>query len=521
MRTSITAVAARSALSALTALACAAALAAATLAGPPAGAAASVANGGFEADGTGVAAPAGWTTTGTAAADYTETGGRSGTYRLTHWSSGAYTVRTSQRLTGLGSGPYTLSLWVKNGGGQSSIHAALENCGGPDRRTAIPVTADWLKVVVSTSVSGGSCTVSLYSAAAAGNWASFDDVSFTPGATALTLRGADVSSLAKSEARGGVYYGPDGARRDALTILRNAGANHARLKVWVNPADGFNDKAHVLAMARRVKALGMGLLVDFHYSDTWADPGKQYKPAAWTGYSFDRLRQAVYDHTYDVLNALKSQGTTADMVQVGNEINDGMLWEDGRSANFDRLADLLKSGVSAVRAVSGSTRVVLHLAEAANSSLFRWWFDNATSRGVPFDMIGASYYPYWHGTLAAMQANLMDVRARYGRPVFLAETAYPFGTGNDDAEPNIITAATPYPGYPATPAGQAALFRDVLSTVQAAGGLGAFYWEPTWTAVTGNGWDPANPASGNGWENQALFDFADRATPALAEFAHQ
>ncbi|MGW4638900.1 glycosyl hydrolase 53 family protein [Sphaerisporangium sp. NPDC004334] len=505
----------------LAAVSCGGALLFPMVAVTPARAATTVTNGGFESSGTGVASPPGWTTSGTASADYTETGGRSGSYRLTHWSSSAYTVKTSQTLTGLAAGPYTLSLYVKNGGGQGSVYAGLENCGGPAAQTALPVTADWLKVVVSANVSGGSCTISLYSSASAGNWASFDDVSFAAGASNLSIKGADVSTLAKSEAYGGVYYGSDGARRDALSVLRSSGANYARLKVWVRPADGYNDKAHVLAMARRVKALGMGLLVDFHYSDRWADPGTQTKPASWASLPFDQLRQAVYDHTYDVLNALKAQGTTADMAQIGNEINDGMLWEDGRaSANFGRLAQLLNAGSDAVKAVSSSTKVVVHLAEGGNNSLFRWFFDNARNNGVRYDVIGASYYSYWHGTLASMQANLLDIRSRYGKPVFLAETAYPFTTGNDDGEPNIITTATPYTGYPATQAGQAAMFRDVLSTAQAAGALGAFYWEPTWTAVTGNGWDPENPGSGNGWDNQALFDFNNRPTAAMAQFAH-
>lgn len=402
---------------------------------------------------------------------------------------------------------------------------ALRNCGSAERRTHAPVSSsEWIQIAVTQNVTGGQCTISLGSAAAAGGWANFDDVTFAAGSATLAVKGADTSSLPKSEAYGGRYHDAAGVRGDALAILAAAGANHVRLKVWVNPADGYNNKARVLAMAQRVKARGMRLLVDFHYSDTWADPGKQYKPAAWTGHTFEQLKTAVYNHTYDVLNALKAQGTTADMVQVGNEINDGMLWDDGRSSNFGNLAQLLNTGYSAVKAVSSSTRVVLHLAEGGDNALFRWWFDSAAAHGVNYDVIGVSYYPYWHGTLGAFQANINDIASRYGRPVLLAETAYPFTTGNDDGLANIITAATPYPGYPASPAGQSAMLRDVMSIVQAVPGgrgLGAVYWEPTWTAVTGNGWDPADPSSGNGWENQALFDFADRALPALAQFAHQ
>lgn len=170
------------------------------------------------------------------------------------------------------------------------------------------------------------CTISVNSDANAGNWINVDDLTFTSGTTGLTVKGSDVSSLIKSEAKGGVYKNSSGTTGDALAILKSAGQNYARVKVWVNPADGYNNKTRVLAAAKRIKAQGMKLLVDFHYSDTWADPGAQTVPSSWAGHSYSQLKTDVYNHTYDVLNALKSQGTTADMVQVGNEINGGMLW---------------------------------------------------------------------------------------------------------------------------------------------------------------------------------------------------
>ncbi|WP_213454409.1 glycoside hydrolase family 53 protein [Rhizomonospora bruguierae] len=339
----------------------------------------------------------------------------------------------------------------------------------------------------------------------------------------VQIRGVDISTLKKSEDRGGVYRTASGTLTDPVALLKANGVNYVRLKVWVNPADGYNNKARVLTMASRAKAQGMKVLVDFHYSDSWADPGKQTKPAAWASMSFSALTQAVYNHTYDVLNALKAQGTTADMVQVGNEINDGMLWPDGRSNNFKNLATLLKSGISAVRAVSSSTRVMLHLAEGGNNAQHRWWFDNAVANGVSFDVIGVSHYLYWHGTAASLRANLIDLSARYNKDVLVAETAYGFTTAPNDREPNIFNASLASAGgYPATSQGQVSALRAVFDAVKAVPngrGLGVFYWEPTWTAVPGNGWDPTNPSSGNGWENQALFDYSDRALPALSVFA--
>ncbi|MEV4017959.1 arabinogalactan endo-1,4-beta-galactosidase [Nonomuraea angiospora] len=339
----------------------------------------------------------------------------------------------------------------------------------------------------------------------------------------LRIRGADVSGLAKSEAYGGVYRDARGRPGDALRILSDAGLNYIRLKVWVNPADGYNTKARILPVAKRAKALGMRLLVDFHYSDTWADPGKQIKPAAWESLTLDQLTQAVYDHTYDVLAALRRQGTTADMVQVGNEINGGLLWPDGSNSDWPSTARLLNAGYDAVKRVSRATEVVLHLANGGDNGLYRWWFDNAAAHGIRYDVIGLSYYPYWHGTLETFQANLNDVATRYGRPVVVVETAYPFTTEDDDGWPNIIVSAEPYPGYRATPQGQAAMLAkvaDIVRQVPDGLGLGLFTWEATWTGVKGNGWDPADPSSGNGWENQALFDYADRALPAMRVLGH-
>lgn len=369
------------------------------------------------------------------------------------------------------------------------------------------------------------CTISVNSDANAGNWINVDDLTFTSGTTGLTVKGSDVSSLIKSEAKGGVYKNSSGTTGDALAILKNAGQNYARVKVWVNPADGYNNKTRVLAAAKRIKAQGMKLLVDFHYSDTWADPGAQTVPSSWASHSYSQLKTDVYNHTHDVLNALKSQGTTADMVQVGNEINGGMLWSAYSTSNWSQLAGLLNSGYDAVKAVNSSTQVALHLAKGGDLSGTRWWFDSAVSNGVKFDVIGLSYYGYWHGTLADFQTTLDDAASRYSKPVFLAETAYPFRLDSEDSHENIIDLSSELvSGYPATTAGQTRWMKDVASIVEAVPngrGLGIFYWESTWTARTGNGWDPTDSSSGNGWENQALFGYDDRALPAMAWFSHR
>ncbi|WP_370592709.1 arabinogalactan endo-beta-1,4-galactanase [Streptomyces sp. NBRC 109706] len=332
------------------------------------------------------------------------------------------------------------------------------------------------------------------------------------------IRGVDVSSLPKGEDLGAVFRHADGTADDALRILQGNGANWVRLKVWVNSPDGYHDTARVAGLAARAHALGMRTLVDFHYSDSWADPGQQHKPAAWAGLDAAGLDQAVRDHTRAVLGALADQGTPADMAQIGNEINAGMLWPDGSSDNFDRLAELLTVGAEAAREVSPHTALALHLAEGGDNGGTRWWFDNAVARDVPFDVVALSFYGYWHGTLAELDHNLRDVVARYDRDVLVAETAYPFRLGSHDGHADIIGEESQLvAGYPATPEGQQRWLRDICAVVAGVPdgrGLGVFYWEPAWTAVAGNGWDPADPSSGNAWENQAVFDYDGRVLPA-------
>ena len=335
----------------------------------------------------------------------------------------------------------------------------------------------------------------------------------------LAIRGMDISSLPRNEDNGAVYRRADGRRADAIGILADAGVTHARLKVWVNPADGYNNKAHILPLARRLKRAGIGIWVDFHYSDTWADPAHQTKPAAWADLDVAGLTRAVYDHTADVLGALKRQGTPADLVQIGNELNGGMLWPTGNWEHWDNLTAFLKAGLSAARDTTPRIRTILHLANGGDNGLYRWWFDNAVSYGVDFDIIGLSYYPFWHGTLEQAAANMADITARYGKPCVIAETAYPFTLESEDATNDIMNSPSQLTdGYPATPEGQAAWLRavaDLAAAVPDGQGLGYCYWEGVWTYRAGSGWDPTDPKSGNAWENLALFDFEDKALPGL------
>jgi len=355
-----------------------------------------------------------------------------------------------------------------------------------------------------------------------GEWVSFDDVELMPGRAALAVMGADISSLKKSEDKGGVYAYEDGEEADALKILHDHGMNYARIRVWVNSPDGYHGKAQLLEMAKRLKKNKIKLLVDFHYSDSWADPGKQPKPASWRNLDFEGLKKALYDHTFDICNSLKAQGTPPDMVQIGNEVTNGMLWPDGKNdKNFDYLAALLKEGYRAVKDCSPDTLVMLHVDNGGNNEMYRWWFDSIIECEVPFDLIGASYYPYWHGTLADLQNNLNDIAVRYDKDIIVVETAYAFTPDDNDNYENIIRFAEERPGYPFTPEGQSKILADIMTITRAipnGRGLGVMWWDATWTAVPGNGWDPFHPSSGNNWENQALFDYNNRALSAMNLF---
>ncbi len=508
-----------------TALGGAAALVLGTAGTLPAAAGNSLTNPGFEQG------LDGWQVLGNAAK--LESGGRTGD-RLTHWAAADYRVTTRQTVELPGRGWWTVSVWAKSGGALNASKLSVKGCGATASTVIAQTVQDdkWVRSAVSVYAERRQqCTIELSTAGPGETWASFDDVGLEPGRVTRTIRGGDLSGLAKNEAFGATYSDAHGRPGDAVKILAGAGMNLGRLKVWVDPADGFNDKAHVVATGKRIKAAGMKLLVDFHYSDRWTDPGAQGIPAAWRDLTPAQLADAVAAHTRDVLQALKKAGATADYVQVGNEINPGMLWPWGQTwdvdpsdevvgAQWDNLAAFLTAGARAVKAVAPSTKVLLHLTNINNGiDSLTWWFDEVVARNVPFDLIGLSYYGYWHGSLADLQEAVTTLSSRYDREVLNVETAYPF-TLADDAPTfeNIINLPSELvPGYPATPAGQSAAYRavqDAIASAEGGRGIGTVYWEPVWTSVAGAGWDPADPSSGNAWENQALFDFTGRLLPA-------
>jgi beta-galactosidase len=252
------------------------------------------------------------------------------------------------------------------------------------------------------------------------------------------MLGADISFLPQLEERG-IKFSDKGVQKDAIEILKDHGLNYVRLRIFNNPAadsgyspkKGFCDLAHTLQMAKRVKAAGMKLLLDFHYSDYWADPEKQYKPSAWKNLSFDLLKDSLYQFTRKVITALKDQGTSPDMVQIGNETNHGMVWPEGHVSNLDSLAQLINAGTAGVKSVDASIIMMMHIALGGQNDESVFFIGNMLNRGVQFDVIGLSYYPKWHGTLDDLRYNLSDLLRRYKKDLIVVEYSQKKNEVND------------------------------------------------------------------------------------------
>jgi len=246
----------------------------------------------------------------------------------------------------------------------------------------------------------------------------------TPDVTAFA-KGADVSWVTEMESAGKKFHSSSGEEMECLTLLKQLGVNSIRLRVWVNPSDGWCNKQDLLVKAIRAKKLGMRIMIDFHYSDVWADPGHQTKPEAWTSLDFNELKTAVSTYTKEVLNLLKDNNVLPEWVQVGNETGDGMLWEDGRaSINMKQYVILNNAGYDAVKAVFGDAKVIVHLQGGNDNNLYRWLFDGLKKYGGKWDVIGLSLYPTvdnWQSMVTSCVSNMKDMISRYGSEVIICE----------------------------------------------------------------------------------------------------
>ena len=364
------------------------------------------------------------------------------------------------------------------------------------------------------------------------------------------ILGMDVSSLIAEEQSGVRYYDFDGQEKDLLQILAESGVTHIRVRVWNDPYDaqgrgyggGNCDIENALQIGQRATQYGMKLIVDFHYSDFWADPGKQMVPKAWEGMDIETKTAALYDYTRESLQLLRDGGVDVGMVQVGNETNNGMAGE----TDWDKILPLMAAGSRAVREVYPEALVAVHFTEPQNNGNYRYYADILAQGGLDYDVFGSSYYPFWHGTRENLIQVLTEINRDYGKYVMVMETSWPYTPEDTDFSGNSINADSSVArDYPFSPQGQADEVRDVIAAVALVpGGIGVCYWEGAWITVPGGSWE-ANSALweqyGSGWassfaaeydpndagkwyggsavDNQAFFDPAGQALDSLLVFS--
>ena len=335
--------------------------------------------------------------------------------------------------------------------------------------------------------------------------------------------GADVTLLQHIEDNGGVFR-VNRLEKDGLQILKDHWFEYIRLTLWHTTEDEYKSLENVLEMTKRIQTMGLKLLLNIFYSDTWANPGQQIKPEAWQNLPFEVLKDSVYQYSRYVITAFKKQNTLPDMIQIGNEITPGMLWDDGRvsgefntSTQWQNFAALLNEGIRGVKDCldpGESTRIMIHIDSGGFKETSVWFFDSLFAQGVDFDIIGLSFYSYWGGRMDGMEDNVNTLAQRYDKDIIIVEISYPWTLEEYDLIPNWMTDPNRLdPGYPASVEGQKAFLEDaitILRNIPNERGKGIFYWQPI---------DISPPLTGSGSENIALFDFHGVLLPSIDAFA--
>lgn len=364
------------------------------------------------------------------------------------------------------------------------------------------------------------------------------------------VMGMDASSVFVEENSGVKYYDFDGNEQDVFKTMAEAGVNCIRLRVWNDPYDaegrgyggGNNDVPTAIALGKRATEAGMSVMIDFHYSDFWADPNKQFAPKAWEGMGIDEKCEALSSFTADSLKELLDAGVNVAYVQIGNEINNGMAGEK----DLGNVTKLLDAGSKAVRSVSKDIQIIVHYTNIENSGgKVPALVSNLVAENIDFDIVGLSYYPYWHGDLENLKFVVKKIRDRYEKKVMFVETSYPFTDRDGDGSGNSVDGKSGFvEGYPVSVQGQAHMVRDIIDAANEAGAIGLCYWEGVWIPVGadkstnsslwekyGSGWassfagsyDPDDAGryyGGCSWENQAMFDFKGNPLPSLNVFKY-
>lgn len=441
--------------------------------------------------------------------------------------------------------------------GTSLCSAALAGCGTKDTE---PAAGTQVETQVTTETAESTQTETAEPDTEAATEVQPDDqqsagiyVEPVEGISDDFIRGMDASSVLVEEKSGVKYYNFEGEEQDVFQTLAEGGVNYIRLRVWNDPYDengngyggGNNDVPTAIELGKRATEYGMKVCIDFHYSDFWADPKRQHAPKAWEGMDIEEKCDALYDFTKESLTEILDAGVDVGMVQVGNEINNGMSGE----TKLENVTELLHAGCRAVREISEENgkdiQIAIHYTNITNKAQVDSLVKNLSDNEVDYDAVGLSFYPFWDGSMENMQRVVELLQERYGKKVFIAETSYCYTSEDGDGSGNSLVGIDDLvDGYPATVQGQANIIRDVFAAANEAGAIGVFYWEGVWLPVGeptadnapiweefGSGWassyasdyDPDDAGlyyGGCSWDNQAFFDFNGHPLESLNVFKY-
>ncbi len=325
----------------------------------------------------------------------------------------------------------------------------------------------------------------------------------------LAVKSCDLSLLPEIESKNVLFYNSNGQVENMLNLLKSKGMNTVRIRLWHSPTSNRSGFEEVKSFAKRIHQNGMKVWLSVHYSDTWADPGQQAIPHAWESLEFNTLKDSVYNYTQKIVSQIQP-----DFIQIGNEINEGLLWPQGKlSTNETQFKQILASGITAIRTHASQTKIIIHYAGHENAD---WFYHKIND--LDYDIIGLSYYPLWHGKdLSLLETNINKLISNYNKDIMIAETAYPFTLGWNDWTNNLVGMENQLiDGYPATFQGQRDFLQKIntilLSNTKC---LGYCYWGAEFVAFNG-----PTATDGSPWENQALFDFSNKETPATQIFSN-
>lgn len=342
----------------------------------------------------------------------------------------------------------------------------------------------------------------------------------------IFYKGMDLSFQSELENYNIDYKDADGNSVELLDFIKSKGTNLIRLKLWHTPQDGQNGIVDVKAYAQKIKSQNMDFLLNFHYSDYWADPGTQTPPIAWQNLSLEQVKNSIYNYTRDVVMQLKAQNTLPKIIQIGNETNSGFLWDFGRvwgsfNDNWNNYADLVSEAIRAIREVDteNKVRIMLHYAGIESADSF---FNQLLPFSLDFDIIGLSYYPQFHTqSLSLFTSKVNAIAITFNKDILMVEVAYPFTLEWNDSQTNYIGSLDQtLIEFPPSSQGQKAYLDWLINTIKNIPndrGIGFCYWAPDWIAFNGN---ENTSTNGTSWENQCLFDFELKALPAMDAFLH-